>query len=896
MCKRKTVKSGKKNPSICRIERGRVLHVNQKNNTTESKVQILIQNDEFAQAMPMASQMSMKRRGLLSQLIHKISSENPYVRTAQFYFPLTRKSDANFLLWRTTCASSHVKDLYSRCQGGKLYNTPIKVKIVYNLEPLQPHEFVKLNQSVQEGRSISCQLQTNSKQCIGTQHACYKVCPQIESILLHSSKTTTMTTALPQQQCIAEEQNTASIIAGNQTESELIAQVKKQRTLYLDFETYSSVPIKYGAHRYADPRHARALLVALSADGEHVACYDLRRYPLSSALRQLIEDAKVVKRAHNAPFDHTIATQLLALDTPFSSWECTLALCARAGLPRSLDAAARQLHLTEQKDDAGKDLIQRFCLPQRTKKRGKEYALYKERGDVSPDYQRFANYCVQDVRTTAKLYATLAPMFGNAWEQRNFQAHEAINRRGIRLDRTLITQAATAAEYILKQTKARVERYTGISNVNSVPQVKAYLQAQTGRAFPTLNKEQLNAFLAEEPSDLSPQVHALIHYRLKENAISLRKYSQMTALMDPDDDRLRDAFIYASAFTGRSSSRGVQLQNLPRIQHREIEAMREMVRGSGSSDGNGSSDADLARLEKDLAEQLNVSLIETLSDLLRTTIVPSEGCRFVNCDFSAVEPRVVAWLAGEEWRNKVFRGDGKIYEAGAAQLFNIPMAEVKKDSPERAAAKRGDIAGSYGGGEGALARFMPGEAMRARRERFIQLWREVNPHITRYWHFLQQTMMDVVSSGLSLPLTKGMTMVPVGRDVHIILPSGRRLVYHDVELEPSRYGSKSLSYAVWHTNGAAAGSWKRVRTYGGKLTENVVQAVARDALMEVLQRLDRLKLPVVAHVHDEVLVEVPIADAEDALAGVERVFAEGIPWGKGLVLKGVASVDGFYSK
>ena len=645
----------------------------------------------------------------------------------------------------------------------------------------------------------------------------------------------------------------------------------KKKRLHIDIETYSPESLAdCGVHRYAEHPEFRILLLAYAFDNAPVTVLDLASgCTLPAPLRRALTDPEVVKVAHNATFERTCIGAMLGQRLDPEQWECTMVQCARCGLPMSLGDAAKALGLPVRKMTEGKALIRKFCTAH-------EPTLLCDSERVMPSddpkgWQTFKDYCRTDVEVEREIDKALAWLKPTDEERLLYAIDQDINDRGVLVDMQLVDNAARMDTVYKARLNAEAQQITGLANPNSAQQLKGWINDRTGLELDTLRKDDLQDIKAATDDN---QVHRVLDIRKEVNKTSTSKYEAMQKVVGKDG-RVRGLLQFHGTRTGRWAGRLVQMQNLPQNHISDLGLARQIVK-----------EGDL-----DTLEICYGNVPDTLSQLIRTAFVAPEGKTFAVCDFSAIEARVLAWLAGEEWVLEVFRGHGKIYEATAAQMYGCPIEEITKTDPRRQKGKIAVLALGYGGGTGALAA-MGGTRMGLTEEDMAGIvtdWRRANPRIVKVWSKLETavkrcctTGLDQTTCGLIFHMTPDDTLT-------ITLPSGRLLCYRNMVTGTNRWGNESLKYRG--TNSTTK-QWEWIETYGGKLTENVVQAIARDCLAHTLIKVENL-YNVVFHVHDEIVCEVA---SPEALKSIQDIFAQTADWAEGLPLKGAGYVTPYYLK
>jgi len=663
-------------------------------------------------------------------------------------------------------------------------------------------------------------------------------------------------------------------------------------TLSVDLETYSSEEIKKaGLYKYVQAPDFQILLFAYSFDGGPVEVIDLAGgRALPEALRAALFDPTCTKHAYNAAFEWYCLSKLFRLpegqrDAWLSQWRCTMLHGMYCGYPQGLDAVGKALRLPQdaQKDKSGKALIRYFCTPCKPTNRNGGRIRNLPRHDPEK-WALFKAYCKQDVVTEMAVERRFSRFPVPDFVQKQWETDLRMNARGVGLEAELAAGArACGAEEAARLAEEAV-RLTGLRNPNSTQQLLPWLRAH-GLALDNLQKETVEDALGMD--GLPPEVRRMLELRQGMAKTSVKKYDAMQAAQCADG-RVRGLLqFYGANRTGRWAGRLLQVQNLPRIfMHGEdLDTARELAQ-TGCPD---------------MLRWRFGNVADTLSQLVRTALVPKPGCVFVDADFSAIEARVIAWLAGESWVLEVFRTHGRIYEATAAQMFGVPLDRIVKGNPEYALRQKGKVATlalGYNGGAPALKQM---GALRmgipeAELPDIVQKWRAANPAITRCWKTVEQAALCALRDGRpagALRLLFSREADPEnGLDfLTVTLPSGRKLFYACPHLTKNRWGWDSLGY---HGVSQSSRQWAAQETYGGKLTENIVQAIARDCLAEAVERLEAAGIPVVFHIHDEVVCEVPEGSAD--LAAVAQILSQPPAWAPNLPLNADGWVGRYFTK
>ena len=652
------------------------------------------------------------------------------------------------------------------------------------------------------------------------------------------------------------------------------------KKLHIDTETYSPESLAdCGVYRYAEHPDFMILLFAYAFDDGPVTVIDLASgVSLPAPVRRALTDPHIIKVAHNATFERTCIGRMLGTTLHPGQWECTMIQCARCGLPMSLGEAAKVLKLDAQKMTEGKNLIKQFCTPQGAN-------LYSEGQRMLPSadpsgWETFKDYCRMDVEVERQLEKALAWCEPTEDERFLYAVDQIINDRGVLLDLALVDNAVRMDAIYKARINVEAQQITGLSNPNSAQQLKGWVEDRTGLQLDSMRKADLPDIKSATNDE---EVHRVINIRAELNKTSTKKYVTMQKMAGADG-RVRGILQFHGTRTGRWAGRGVQLQNLPQNHIPDLDLARTLLKED----------------DMDTMELCYGNIPDTLSQLIRTALVAPEGKTFAVCDFSAIEARVLAWLAGENWVLEVFRGHGKIYEATAAQMYNCDISEIGKTDPRRQKGKIAVLALGYGGGTGALASMAHNYHMDLTPEDMAAIvndWRRANPHIVKLWSTLENAVQACCISGIDQS-THGLIFHrrPEDGTLIITLPSGRQLCYRDMRLGKNRWGKTSLKFQGVNSE---TKKWEWVETYGGKLTENIVQAIARDCLAHTLITLHQNGWHTVFHVHDEVVVEIDALSKEQIAASlntIQEIFADGPEWAEGLPLKGAGYTTPYYLK
>lgn len=644
------------------------------------------------------------------------------------------------------------------------------------------------------------------------------------------------------------------------------------QTLSIDLETFSGQPLaKTGVYRYVESPDFEILLFAYSVDGGPVQQIDLAcGEKIPPAILAALEDDKVTKWAFNANFERICLSRFLGYPTGDylepDSWKCSMVWAAYMGLPLSLEGAGAVLGLEKQKLAEGKDLIKYFCQPcAPTKSNGQRTRNLPKH---APDkWLAFKKYNIRDVETEMSIQARLLkyPVPGSVWEE--YHLDQEINDRGVGLDMELVRQAIQMDGRSRSELTQAMKELTSLDNPNSVQQMKQWL-ADNGVETDTLGKKAVAELLKTAP----PQLQKVLTLRQQLAKSSVKKYQAMETAVCADD-RARGMFqFYGANRTGRWAGRIIQMQNLPQNHLDDLSEARGLVRAGGF----------------DALEMLYEDVPDTLSQLIRTAFVPQENRKFIVADFSAIEARVIAWLAGEKWRQDVFAQGKDIYCASASQMFGVPVEKHGINGHLRQKGKIAELALGYGGSVGALKAMGALEMGLSEDElpSLVSAWRQANPKIVQFWWAVDRAVMDAVTRKTTTK-THGIIFSARNGMLFITLPSGRSLSYVKPKIGENRFGGDCITYeGVGGTK-----KWERIDSYGPKFVENIVQATSRDILCYAMKTLRCCSI--VMHIHDEVVIE---ADRRMSLQAVCDQMGRTPPWAKGLKLRADGYETDFYKK
>lgn len=664
----------------------------------------------------------------------------------------------------------------------------------------------------------------------------------------------------------------------NEASKERRETVTAFKILSIDIETYSSNDISgCGVYKYAEAEDFAILLFAYSCDYGPVEIIDLASgEKLPDHIYKALSDPKILKTAFNATFERICLSKYFGLYLTSDQWECTMVRSAMLGLPLSLAAVGKVLNLEDQKMDEGKALIRYFSVPCKpTKTNGMRTRNLPEH---APDkWDVFKKYCKRDVEVENAIRQKTAAFRILLAEKELYDIDQRINDRGVMLDMQMVNNAIRMSLIYSGRLTAEAAELTGLDNPNSVAQLKGWLKQETGNEVKSLNKKDMPDIIKSADAE---HVQRLLSIRQELGKTSVKKYEAMSKAVC-EDDRVRGLLqFYGASRTGRWAGRLVQVQNLPQNHIEDLDFARSLV----------------FKGDLDMLELCYGNVPDTLSQLIRTAFIAKPGHTFIVSDFSAIEARVIAWLAGEAWRLEVFRTHGKIYEASASMMFHVPVESITKTDPRRQKGKIAELALGYQGGIGAM-KTMGGEKMGLSEDEMKEIvthWRSANPAIVGLWDEVQAAAMQAIS-GRDASIRKGVKFRTELGALTIELPSGRKLFYPRARIESrEKFGRKSKTI-IYEGQNQTTKKWEDLETYGGKLVENIVQGIARDCLAVTMVRLEKMAYPIVFHVHDEVILEVP-DDGTRTLAEVCEVFKKPIVWAEGLPLKGDGYVTNYYKK
>lgn len=650
------------------------------------------------------------------------------------------------------------------------------------------------------------------------------------------------------------------------------------KEILVDIETYSKVDIKScGLYRYATDPSFEILLIAWATDdgsgfGETQCCDLATGDPFPAELLEAFQSGTVQLIAHNASFERVCFSVHLQRHFPGQylqpgaflspeNWLCTMVMAGSLTLPLALKDVGEVLKTAQQKDKEGERLIKLFSMPCKpTKSNGCRTRNLPQH--YPADWAKFKGYCIQDVNTEIDIYKRLKrfPMPDREWH--HYRVNEQVNDRGVKIDTELVQQAIACDLMLSDAMTKKAYELTGLENPNSVSQLKSWLD-ERGIPMDSLGKKDVAQMIGElDKNGVDEEAMDMLKLRLQMAKSSVKKY-QAAERCVCSDGRARGLFqFYGASRTGRYSGRNIQLQNLPQNHISTLEQARDLVKMGCF----------------DMVESIYGNTPDVLSQLIRTMLVPKEGCEFIVADFSAIEARVLAWEAEEQWVLDAFENGEDLYCATASQMFHVPVVKHGVNGELRQKGKIATLACGYGGSSGALIS-MGALQMGLKEEELpeiIDSWREANPKIVQYWWDVEKAAMTAYKTGERSEIGKIAFEFWSGT-LWMVLPSGRRLAYLKPRIQPNRFGRMSLTYEGVGQNH----KWSRQETYSGRLVENATQAIARDILAEAMARMEDYGLSIVGHVHDEVIIEAPIGkykvDEVCKLMAIKPDWCEGLP-------------------
>ena len=648
-----------------------------------------------------------------------------------------------------------------------------------------------------------------------------------------------------------------------------------RRVLSIDLETYSDVDLpNCGVYRYVEGDF-HILLFAYAFDDEETKCVDMAcGEQLPAEVVDAIHNENIIKSAWNAQFERICLSKYFGAQLSPDAWQCTMVWAASLSLPLKLATAAQALKTAQQKDAVGERLIRYFSIPCKpTKANGGRTRNLPEH--APDDWALFKSYCIQDVETERDIRRRLEkfPLMPQEWDF--YHMDQRINDRGILIDRELVQQAIICNMAMSEEMTKRAYALTGLENPNSVSQLKSWLEDR-GIEVDSLGKKNVASLITDlDKHSADGEALDMMKLRLQMAKSSVKKY-QAAERYICQDGRAHGLFQFSGANrTQRWAGRGIQLQNLPQNHIATLDEARDLVKLGCF----------------DMIEVLYGNTPDILSQLIRTMLIPKPGYEFIVADFSAIEARVLAWLAGEQWRLDAFQRGEDIYCASASQMFGVPVVKHGINGELRQKGKVAELACGYGGGSGALIS-MGALDMGLKEDELpeiISSWRDANPEIVKFWYTVEKAAIETVKDH------NDRTVGRIGfqfsaNTLWIVLPSGRRLAYIKPRLQPNRFGRMTLTFEGLGVNN----KWVRGETYSGKLTENITQATARDLLAEAMRRMELTGLGIVGHVHDEVILEVP--QEQYTVDDVCSIMNQNPNWADGLPLSSAGYTGNYYFK
>ena len=651
----------------------------------------------------------------------------------------------------------------------------------------------------------------------------------------------------------------------------------------IDIETYSSYDLaSCGVYKYVEAPDFTILLFGYCIDGGPVTCVDLASgEQLPDEIRNALDDNSIIKTAFNAAFERICISRYYGYKKPLdpTGWHCTMVAAARMGLPLSLGQCGEVLNLAEGKMQEGKSLIRYFSVPAKITRNGITRTVRHFPADAPDRWETFKRYNVRDVEVEQQILRKVRRLQPATFDEELYIADQEINDRGVMIDRTLVDNAARFDRLYKEQLLEEAKQITGLENPNSPAQIKEYISKATGFTVESLNKKNLDDL--EDKMMYWPKMQKVLRLRREMGKTSNKKYEAMQKCVCADGRIHGLLQFYGAARTGRWAGRLVQVQNLPQNHLESLDFARCLVR-----------QGDLDEFELNYA-----NVTQVLSELIRTAFVAAPGCTFNVCDFSAIEARVIAWLAGEEWVLDVFRNGRDIYCETASRMFRVPVEKHGRNAHLRQRGKVAVLALGYGGGVSAL------EAMGGSRlgltedeeKGIVNKWRDSNPNIVKLWAVIEKAAFTAIKTGQAVTVHRGIVISRQWGMLLIKLPSGRTICYPRATVEMEYRDGWRGDHEVIEYEGLnqTTKKWGKIRTYGGKLVENIVQATARDILGTVILRARKEGLDMVFHIHDEIINE---ARPGQKLADVEALFSKPISWCKDLPLKGAGYVTPYYLK
>lgn len=653
------------------------------------------------------------------------------------------------------------------------------------------------------------------------------------------------------------------------------------KVLNIDIETRSDIDLNTcGVYKYVESPSFTILLFCYSVDDGPEICIDIAAgQSLPREIYAALQDLTVIKKAFNASFERVCINKFFNIESPRESWRCTMVKASMLGFSGGLGAVAQQLGLQQQKMAAGAMLIRKFCIP---KKSTDGIISYSTPHDYPQDWETFKEYCIQDVRTEKAIDKKLSSFEISALEWKLYALDQLINDRGIHIDIQLVKKIIEHDRYFNEKLTAEAIELTGLKNPRSVQQLLNWLNAELFETdedvLITLTKKEVPKLISRIDDE---KIKRVLELRQLLSVTSIRKYNKL-AQITCNTGRCYGIHQFYGARTGRFAGRLVQPQNLPRISISYYDTARQLMLNHTS--------AYIAQLQE---EGIIGSVPSILSQLIRTAFVAKEGHRLLVADFSAIEARVLAWLAGEEWKLEEFRGKGKIYELVASRMFGVPIERITKDSDYRQRGKVTDLSMGYQGGVGALIRMgaLDMGIQESELEGLKTGWRSIHPMIVQLWHDLNEAAINCIRTGATIKVGKHITFSFSRGIMFIELPNGRKLAYPRAKLYKD---DKGRDAACYEGRNQTTKKWDIIRLYGGIITENIVQAISRDLLCEAMLRLEAAAYEIVMHVHDEVVCDMP--EGKGSLKEMLDIMRVVPAWATGLPLNAAGFENKYYKK
>lgn len=655
------------------------------------------------------------------------------------------------------------------------------------------------------------------------------------------------------------------------------------KELGIDIETYSSNDLTTGGvYKYIEAEDFTILLFAYSIDGAPAECVQLAcGEELPPEIRAALTDPEVTKTAFNATFERLCISKYLGMDRPMdpAQWKCTMVRAARMGLPLSLAQCGEVLKLEDRKMSEGKALIRYFSCPNKVKKQGM-VRMIRHHPESDPEkWATFVKYNIRDVDVEQAILKKVRRLEVPKFDEDLYVADQEINDRGVLVDQVLVNNAARFDAEYKDELLAQAKELTGMENPNSPAQLKIYLNKVTGLSIESLNKKDMEDL--DQQLMFWPRAQKMLKLRKEMAKTSNKKYNAIQECMCKDG-RVHGLLQFCGAArTGRWAGRLVQLQNLPQNHLTDLNYARNLVK-----------QGDLDEFEMNYS-----NVTQVLSELIRTAFIAKPGCIFHVCDFSAIEARVIAWVAGEKWVIDAFKHGKDIYCETASKMFNCKVEKHGENADLRPKGKVAVLGLGYGGGVAALEA-MGGAKLGLTQDEeksIVKMWRNSNPHIVKLWENVERAAISAIQTGNTVVINRGIEISKKWGMLCIKLPSGRTICYPRAEVGVEKDDGWRGDHPIIEYEGLnqVTKKWGKIRTYGGKLTENIIQAIARDILGTVILRAKSKGMNVVFHIHDEIIVE---ASKDQTLENVEALFSEPIEWCPGLPLKGAGYSTPYYLK